>query len=42
MHTGDDALKTQGQWLWFKIVMRRRRRRVQDGNDDEKDAVGYK
>ena len=40
MHTGDDALKTQGQWLWFKIVMRRRR--VQDGNDDEKEAVGYK
>ena len=42
MHTGDDALKRQGQPLWFKIVMMMRRRRVQDGNDDEKEAVGYK
>ena len=40
MHTGDDALKRQGQPLWFKIVMMMRGRRVQDGNDDEKEAVG--
>ena len=39
MHTGDDALKRQGQPLWFKMAMRRR---VQDGNDDEKETFGYK